>query len=469
MAQTETNTCESVWPSWVYDASEDTESDLVIVTGGLGSGKTHGTAILAYDHICANPESRFFWAVAPTHRKVEDVLIPALQDALDLHFGLAVNVHYKITKGNTGWKLVFTAFKAPQIHFHSGDRPQLMVGTTICGYWITEPGIQKRLVFEKCQDRMRCGKARRLRGFIEGTPEGLNWYHELSQNETYKRVNEYTTRSTEIINRKPFTKTRLQLYTTDNSWIDTDSYVSRLMATYAGDEQRLASYLRGEFTEFGGGNAYSFVPSRDIVLDVETSPQLPIAMCWDFNHHPLAWTALQHQAHETKHRRLKRWVVLQESTGENTHLQTSCAEFIARFDPDIYYNTPIDIYGDNSGWASSHKMKGSDYEQIAKLLRPYYKKVTIRASKSNIGIRTSVNTVNRALMYEMLVVAAWCRNTINSFQRTAFKEGTFNFVKQAGEMITHWSDSIRPMIQQNMGDYDFTDIGTRKKTYGKNV
>jgi hypothetical protein len=410
------------------------------------------------------------WAVAPTHRKVEDILIPSLQDALFIHFGLSPSLHYKIVKANTGWKLKYLSYKAPEIHFHSGDRPQLMVGASVCAYWITEPGIQRRLVYEKCQDRLRCGRAKKLQGIIEGTPEGIDhWYADLAQDETYKPVNAYTTRSTVRTHNKDFTKTRFQLWTSDNKWIDTDAYISRLIATYGQNDPRLQSYLYGEFVEFGGGNVYNWVPSRDIVLDVEPEPMLPLLFCWDFNYHPLSWTVMQHQPHETRARRLKRYVVLQESTGEATHLPTSCAEFIARFDPAVYENTPIYIYGDNSGWASSHKMRGSDYEAIAKFLRPYYRHVEVRASRSNIGIRESTNVVSQCLMYEMLCVAAWCRNTIRSFARTSFKPGTFDIKKTKDDMITHWSDSIRPAIYQLMKDHTFNTIGESRQTYGKNV
>ncbi len=254
----EINDCESEIPAWVDDALNDDETDLFITTGGLGSGKTHGTAILVQDHLTLNSESRYFWCVAPTHRKTEDILIPSLQDALRIHYGLEPSIHYRIVK-SPNWKIQFTCYKAPEIHFLSGDRPELFVGTQICGYWVTEPGIQKALVHEKCEDRLRCPKAKRLRAFMEGTPEGFNWYYELAENDTFERINRYTTRS---VYKGDFgdniTATRFQLWTHDNRWINTEKYLTRLHKTYGNDKNRLHSYIYGEFRPFSTGNAYDF-------------------------------------------------------------------------------------------------------------------------------------------------------------------------------------------------------------------
>lgn len=452
----ETNEIHSEIPWWVWEFCQDTTYDRVFfVPGGLFAGKTYGAAIKFLHMLTVNPESKNFWAVAPTHTKCWDILLPTLQEVAERHYGWLPGHHYDVLK-QPPIRIRFPGER--YITLHSGDRPHLMVGSNIAGWWLTEPGLQKREVFDKLNTRARCPRANCIQGICEGTPEGMpHWFEEVANEdrENYDKDG--------IDHLQNFRTQRVE--TADNP-VDTEAYIAKVERIYSYDRLKLISYRDGRFTAFKQGTAYEFIQSRDIVLDVELSAHAPIILCFDFNHHPLAWTVLQKQSCEDRHRRYHRWVVLEEASGDETFLKDAVAEFIAKVPYRKYQNTPIYLYGDNSGWSGSHKSRDSDYDAIAKWLRPYYRKVEIHASRNNPRIRTTVEHVNKLLNYRYLAVAAWCRNTVTSFNMTSWKEGKYELDKPAGEVITHWSDSIRPAMYQITKHLNFEDPNA-KIVYGK--
>lgn len=440
-------------PWWLYDLLDDqTEERKFWITKGLGAGGTFGLAIWHYTMCLINRRSKFSWSIAPTYQQVADTLIPTFTEVLTSVFRLQENQDYsviavhqpKIRLHRTG----------QEIHFKSANRPERMVGASVSHISGTECGLWPRMAFEKSDARLRCPKAERRQYLGEGTPEGMNWWE--------KEAN----LPTEIDEKRNYR--RVILHTSDNTHLRS-GYVDKLKQTYSYDPAKLESYLYGVFIPFTKSTAYwDFAASRHVTLDIVNTPSLPIMLCCDFNASPLAWCAMQQQIVSKRYgERVPTFMVTWETSGKSRGIMDSCAEFIAAFPPDQYADTPIQIYGDPSGYFKSHKSPSCDYDQIVQYLRPYYRQITISASRAAPQVRVRLERVNALFAYGRILVAAWCRNTIRSLSQTALKEGTWDIEKKTDETISHWADAIGyPLFQLTKAD----DLGkpNNKKIYGIN-
>ena len=138
---------------WIGELIKDTEHTFFAITGGLGSGKTTGAGIAFFYRVLKNPSVKQFWVVAPTYAKVDDTMLPTASFVLSNWFGMKLERDYIIRRTKPATLKILAT--GQEIYFHSGDRPEGMVSATIGAFWISEPGIQSRAVFEKCIDRLR--------------------------------------------------------------------------------------------------------------------------------------------------------------------------------------------------------------------------------------------------------------------------------------------------------------------------
>lgn len=429
----------------------DTKTEVTWVTGGLGSGKTHATVTTFIERCFRNRKCPMSWAVAPTHAKAEDILIPTFTEVLDLHYRLSHGKDYKIRHSKPS-TLTFND-TGHTIYFHSALRPELMVGTNISHFMISEAAsIKDRTPYEKCMDRLRHPRAQVLQGIIDGVPEGNNdWFSAEANFEGYNHEKKYR---------------RFILWTEENKHLKPD-YVERLKRTYSYDPQKLESYLYGRFVPFTRGSAYwDFKHSQNVTLDIAPDPYLPIYLCFDFNKTPIAWVALQRQPFTDRHgNRYFRYVVLAESNGKARGLQDACAEFIAKFPLSKFKDCKVEVYGDCNGYAGSVLAPNCGYDQILQSLRGRYRSVTIEAARSDPGIQSRLERVNAFLVFEQLIVAAWCRNTIRSFEQTNLKDGMWKIDKPSGEDWSHWGDALGYYIHQATRFEDLEDL-RKVKIYG---
>jgi hypothetical protein len=447
-------------PWWVYDSIEDLSAERIFwITGGLGSGKTTGAAHWFIDRWLLNTNSRFSWGVAPTYTKVEQIIIPAVVQVLFDVYGLRERTHYSLTR-TPFWKLCLKGYQH-ELHFLSGDRPELFVGSNIATWWITEPGLQRREVFEKCQTRLRCPKAVVRQGMGEGTPEGLNWYADVADlpgaGDSYDRFDQ----------ERNFR--RFIVETTMNRHLMPSPEVyakTKIRDVYAYDPAKALSYEKGLFTKFTKGSAYwEFVESRNVTASFEPDPNLPVMLTFDFNVSPLAWVALQEfRTQKSPYApRSHQIVALGESSGESRGLMDAVAEFAAQFPPSLYSSTPIRVFGDSSGYARNYHSAGSDYTSIQHYLQALgFYNVSIIASRSNPQIKHRLEKTAALMAYEKFLVSVNCRRLIQSFVKTSLKEGTFEIEKPRDEDWTHYADACTYCLFQLAKDikleglYDYT-------------
>jgi hypothetical protein len=434
-------------PSWLWDAIDDRTKDRVhVVTGGLGSGKTTGACIWKLQRAIDNAACRLSWMVAPTYGKANDILLPSFQDIARDYYGLAQGYDYKIVKD----KPIRIEFRhlpqvgdtGHQIHIHSGSRADLMVGTNISDYYITEAAFMKREAFEKCQNRARDPKAASIQGLLECTAEWVDWFVELAN---FEGINEARNMR------------RFICHTLNNRFIDSKAYCEKIDNTYGYDPVRALCYKDGRFRPFVHGTAYwEFVPSRNIPLvseGVKPSPYLPIVMSWDFGVSPLPWVAIQKQPHEKRGRQYRRIVVVDEGSGDARGVLDGCAEFVRAFPPDKFGGTRIEIDGGHDGYHGSHLTPTCAFSQIRDCLKRYYSNVAIVASKSAPQVEESLNRTNALFAYELCVVLSGCKNTIRGLEQSSLKPGTWDFEKPTGKDTagrskdpTHFPDALRAAL-----------------------
>lgn len=443
-----------VLPDWVYDALEvETPYHEFYVTKGLGAGGTYGLALWHYLTCLENQDSRFSWAIAPTYQQVVDTLIPTFTEVFQNVFGLEELSDYSVVISQRPRILIHGT--GQEIHFKSANRPDRMVGPSISHLSGTEPGLWPQMAFEKSSARVRCKRSRRLQKLYEGTPEGLgnHW-------DTIANIEEGTDTARN--------RTRIVLWTEDNPNLP-PGYINNLKRTYEYDPAKLESYLYGNFVAFTKGTAYwEFFESRNVVLNVKPSPYLPLIMTLDFGVQPLAWVAIQRQPHKTKWgSTYQRFVALEEGSGNSRGVMDAASEFVAKFDPAIYRDTPIEIDGGHDGYHGSHLSPDCAFSQVYQVLAKYYKNVSVVASKAAPTRKDRLNKVAALMAYERYVVAAWCRNLIKSHTQSSLKPGTWELEKKGDKDPTHFADAACNPIFRLTRDEDLINPNSRL-IYGTN-
>jgi hypothetical protein len=157
--------------------------------------------------------------VSPTYVISSDASIPSFKEVLG-----DLGIPYKYQNNNH----VLTIADKFEILFRSGDQPERIVGANLGFALIDEPALQSEEVFKRVLARVRDPKARRRQLALAGTPEGLNWFFELSKDP-----------NVHVIRAK----------TKDNFFLPPE-YLSGLLDRYTPEEIR--AYTEGEFVSFDG-------------------------------------------------------------------------------------------------------------------------------------------------------------------------------------------------------------------------
>lgn len=418
-------------PDWVFDILEDdTPHRRFCITKGLRSGGTWGLAHWHYMMCQINWRSKQSWCVAPTLQQIADTVIPTFSEVLTDCYGLQEGLDFEIVRS------MHPCIKLKEygqtIWLRSGNRPERMVGPTISHCSMTEPGLQSEVAYQKSSNRISCPKATRLQYLLEGSPEGLDGFFAKMAN------------IKPGVNEKQNVK-RIVLWSHDNPVLP-PGWVEQAHRTYEHDEQKLQSYVYGEFVAFTRGTAYwEFKHSRNVTLDLKADPNLPITLTWDWNHTPLAWVALQTQPVWARGGiRYDRYTVLGESSGKANGIMDACADFIAQFDPLKYRNTPIEVDGGVDGFHDSHLSPQCAFDQAYAELKRYYSNVKVVAERGKAAprIKERLQRHNALLAYRYLIIAAWCRNTIQSHEATNLRGNTWDIEKPHKDMVTHYGDAL---------------------------
>jgi hypothetical protein len=432
-------------PWWVDSAIEDrTPLRTFWVVGGLGAGKSHGGQAWDIARVLENgvsinePKPSKSWTVAPNYRISDTLFDLTLHVAME-SFGMRESTHFLIKRAFPRY-LDFTPMGLNhRMMFLTADRPEMFVSESITHWRWSEVAVSKPEVLQKLHDRLRDKRAKVLQGLGDSTPEGVS-------NHFYDLAGFGGAESDVVDEERNYRKFRVE--TTDNAANLADGYVNALRARYAYSSDHLKAYELGLFTNLrSSGSAWSqFIESRNVVSPIEPNPNLPLLFCWDFNASPLAWVVAQRFWEQRNYYspRVEKIIGLKESSGESRGLLDAVAEFSAKFPVHKFGNTPIEIYGDATGWAKSHKGNtASDYMNIEDYLRALgYRRVEVYAMRSNPHVRQRLEKCAALMAYEMFAVTSECKRTISGFTKTMLKPGTWDIEKPQGEDWSHWPDAI---------------------------
>jgi hypothetical protein len=340
-----------------------------------------------------------------------------------------------------------------RISFLSADNPVHFVSASLTHWRWSEVATSRADVFDRIMDRLRDKRAKCLQGLGDSVPEGINHYAELADipGTGYDRLDEKR-------------NVRAFIVPTDhNAHNLAPGYIEALVQRYSYDPSKLQSYRYGLFVPFQKSTAYwNFNESRNVVGDdVRPIPELPLALCWDFNVAPLAWTVHQRQpfyAGRFSQERLFRFVALDETDGRARGLEAAVMEFARKFPVHTWRHTPIEIHGDRSGYNPVHNTDaGCDYDQIVKYLRSAgFTSVTMKTPRANPGVRQSLEKMAQAMDYGLYVVHYRCKNLLDSYRKTALKEGTWDIDKPPKDTWTHYGDSARYYVFEMTKHLDLT-------------
>lgn len=426
-----------------YDITVERTGNYITKDGTIhhNSGKSTTGLLSFISYILLNPKAKFWWVCAPTHARIEDSMIPAAVFALDC-LGRKAGLHYTLRKSKP--QTITIHQTGQEIRFISADRPEHMVSATLGGYFITEAFRIKREVYENIESRTRSNQLERTLGILEGTPEGDTWGKK-----------EFNIQGIDI-DRK---LRRFILHTHDNAHNLNPDYIPRLFQIYAHSPAMIKSYIYGEFSSFRLGDVFAqFVESRNVIDDIKPDPMRKIALCFDFNATPLTWSAWQTVPYKVGHIIRHRDICIAESSLDCRNLFDASLEVGKTFDPDIYKNTPFELWGDRTGHASSHKSSGTDFSNLRDYLSEIYNNVEIKAPREVTPIRASVDVFNRLLLYEMILICQSCKNMRRSLNMTKWAIGKDDLEKKQGETHTHHSDGARYRIWKLYKSADIDNI-----------
>jgi hypothetical protein len=440
-------------PWWVFDSMADATPNRVHwVTGGVGSGKTYGSAIWDITRCFQNGERRYSvpgttsWTVAPNYRIVENLLKETIKVLVDC-FNLRAGYHFALFRSFPRCLDFKPLGINHRVYFLSADNPEHFVSESITHWRWSEVGTSKPEVFDRLMDRLRDKRSNVLQGLGEGVPEGMNHFSELANffgTDAKRNFSRYIVETgSNIHNLAP-------------------NYLDSLRSRYAYDSNRLLSYEKGLFTNFTKGSAYyEFHVSKHVFDPLEIDPALTILFDWDFNKSPLAWVVSQKVP--TRNRESFRYIFKEESSGESRGLLDAVAEFAIKCPAERYAYTAIEIDGDASGFANHHNTPGCDYDQIVHYLHALgYQNVQVVAQRSNPLVRHRLEKTAALMAYGYVLVCNNCPNLIESFTRTGLKPGTWEIEKPSDDTWTHYGDAASYQLYSNTKDIDITRPSANK-------
>lgn len=445
---------------WVGEAINDDRSVLLCITAGLGSGKTHGLCQWHHYRKQQNPTVPFSGFMEPNYNLIMKAAIPTYRKVLE-SYGMKEGYDFEVVKSPFPLIRYLDAPPYHEVHFVSAHNPGHIVAVEYGWATEDEAALNDVDASRNFRSRIRDGRSRHLQLFKGGAPDGINHLAEQFDSDTLPG---WIT-SDERDHIQPSRKyRRFKVWTDDNPFLP-EGYLDQLQDIYGHNPNLIRAKRYGEFCELSEGNAYrNYSPQKHDIDDVEPEPYQPIHLTWDFNSAPLAWIAVQKMRFDEYGERKTRNVAVHEANLGSTQLDEACVEFAAKFPRENFANTLIELYGDMSGHASSHKMKGSDYDAIRNYLnRLGYSRVEIRASRSNPPEGSSVDALDRCFLQDVIRISKRCRMLKRSLLATRWKKGVRKLDKPSGETHTHHSDALKYWAHAtNAAGAD------EKQIYGKN-
>lgn len=375
------------------------EARFKTIVAGRRYGKTHLALMYLLGGQIDNNELR--WYIAPTYRQGKMIAWRIIKHLLG-------NQIDKVKFNESELDVIFP--NNAVISIKGADNEDSLRGAGIHKMVLDEYAYMKASVWpEVLRPMLSDTKGDTM--FI-GTPDGFNHFYDiyirgLSGDKRYKSW---------------------QFRSVDGGFIDTEEIEQ---AKQDLDIKTFRQEYEASFETATNKIYYNF--DRNVHLkECQYSELLPLHITFDFNVNPMHVAIIQenggvsYQIDE---------IVIPTS---NTH--EVCREFICRYDK---HSAGLTVYGDASGHARTTKSHQTDYQIIRDTLQKI-NNFDLRVPLANPAIRDRINSVNARLKNAKGEIKYYinpaCHNTIKSFERTQYKEGTSDIDKTMN--IEHITDAI---------------------------
>lgn len=221
-----------------------------VLVGGYGCGKTLITCKRSIATALYNgPVPSMI--VAPTYRMLADTSLETLLELLDARVGKKGwhDFAYNFAKSKMTIELRLGR-RWGRILLRSGEDPTKLKGTNIGCAYIDEPFMQDRAVLDALIARCRHPQAMLREIGATGTPEQLNWGHDLCEGELGRKLGVGVVRAS----------------TRDNKALRPE-YVDRMVAGY--DEKMVRAFVDGQFVNLTEGMIYHRYDPSTVCLDTD--------------------------------------------------------------------------------------------------------------------------------------------------------------------------------------------------------
>jgi hypothetical protein len=398
----------------------------------------------------------------PENQKFNDTIVPRLFEIFEAG-GWRRDVHFYERK-SPDRKIVLPIMNNHEIRLVTANNPKAISAVEYSHAFVDEAGDTPVEAVDRLEQRVRDKKSKCLQYLISGVPQGnLGWFPDRYDSESEEQAQDWERVGDFLYGWRHKKKSiiRVRLLTSWNARFLPSDYIENLKSKYEYEPKLLQAYLYGKFTNIHEGNAISTFNQDLHVRDEKPDPAYDLDLSFDFNALPLAFVVVQRKRGED---RKLYYSVSFSGANSHEHLDDAIKEFILNFSPAVFQHTTINIYGDRTGHARSHKVRGSDFEYIQRKLRSFgYHKVIIRASRGVVLEGDSIDCLNRTFFNNDIFIDRSCRTLIRSLFKTAWKSGLRKLDKPAGEDWTHWLDALKYYIFQNE-IYD--KLSNKKRTRG---
>ena len=358
------------------------------LVGGFGCGKTHIGALRAMylSYLHAPLPGQY---VSPTFAMAKKTIIETLIAIMD-KAGLTYTYHKQ--------DHIFHIWNwGGVIYIGSGDDPNSLKGPNLAWMGIDEPFIQDKRVLDIALSRIRVGDAKKRELFMTGTPEELNWGHDICMNDSGQYDIGY------VVGR-----------TKDNTYLGEEFYKT-LYNAYT-PEMRDA-YLEGKFVNLKVGRAYKAF-DRDRHVKHTDIGNLEVCAGIDFN---VDYMSAEIFAHGNG------WMHFFDEIRLSNSNSFELSDALARKYPGIK------IYPDATGSMRKSSSTKSDHQIFRDA------GFSIYARHENPRVMDRVNAVNAMLIKDRITIEPGkCDWLVKDLERVVFKSGDLD--KQSDPALTHASD-----------------------------
>ena len=295
----------------------------------------------------------------------------------------------------------------------SGDDPDSLRGQNLAAGIIDEPFIQDRMVFDILMSRVRHPKATHREIGLVGTPEQLNWGHEIAMNDGNK-----------------WDVGLVYGSTLDNQHLP-DQFKQSLLDSYS--DEMIDAYVHGKFVNLQSGRVYKPFDRDTHCVQRNDLNNLQIVAGIDFNVDYMSAIVMR------KGNFLHVFDEIRLSNSNTFEL----AEILKAKYPNIA------VYPDASGSARRSSATQSDHDILRQAGFHVY------AHRSNPPVRQRVNSVNKLLMKGLLTVEN-CPHLIADLERNVWRSGDIDkrdiAMTHAGDAVGYAVNYLFPIVKQNFGE-----------------